>query len=216
MVTWLPIGPVGPGEPGWYVALRAMNCDYDALSGSSVQDAASSLCTAAVTDDSALWALGEQQLIASDVAGTCHDQAATAALSRLMEFHRQYPGSTPVLVDAPGTACPLEVTRLSTLPDGEFVFDLDVPACGGTPVYLSGNLLDAALPPGSVRSVTVGGTPVPIEWEGGPHFLAPPPPASNPVAVVLADADYPIAVASDVAPALFYAEGTGTCPGTAP
>ncbi|MEX5301212.1 hypothetical protein [Kocuria sabuli] len=187
------------------------------MTGSNVQQAASWLCQAATGgNDPVLWAEGEQALRDSDVdQSSCHDAAAVAALERLVEFHRLYPQSKPMLVDAPGTACPLTLTGLSTMPGGDFGdFSLNVPACGGTPVYLRGRVQDAALPPGSVRSVTVGGIPVPVQWEGGPHFIAPPLAGPGPAVVALAQADYPIEQSQfEDPPQLAYAPATGPCPG---
>jgi hypothetical protein len=216
VIGGLPIGPVGPGEPGWYVALRAGTCDHDSLAGASAQDAASLLCRAAVTNDEALWSQGAAALAAAPPPENCHDVAAVAMLQRLVQFHRDHPEDVPVLVDTPGTACPLSITGLATAPDGAGESALPVGACGGVPVHLRGNVQDRALPVGSVQFVTVGSTPVPVQWgSSGPFFLAPPAPvpeAGGSLPVALSGSGYVLEDPALSTVALDYAPGTTACP----
>ena len=216
VIGGLPIGPVGPGEPGWYVALRAGTCDHDSLAGASAQDAASLLCRAAVTNDEALWSQGAAALAAAPLPQSCHDVAAVAMLQRLVQFHRDHPEDVPVLVDTPGTACPLSITGLATAPDEAGESAVPVPPCGGVPVHLRGNVQDRALPVGSVQFVTVGPTPVPIQWAStGPFFVAPPAPvpeAGGSLPVALSGSGYVLEDPALSTVALDYAPGTTACP----
>ena len=216
VIGGLPIGPVGPGEPGWYVALRAGTCDHDSLAGASAQDAASLLCRAAVTNDEALWSQGAAALAAAPLPQSCHDVAAVAMLQRLVQFHRDHPEDVPVLVDTPGTACPLSITGLATAPDEAGESAVPVPPCGGVPVHLRGNVQDRALPVGSVHFVTVGPTPVPIQWAStGPFFVAPPAPvpeAGGSLPVALSGSGYVLEDPALSTVALDYAPGTTACP----
>lgn len=216
VIGGLPIGPVGPGEPGWYVALRAGTCDRDSLAGASAQDAASLLCRAAVSNDEALWSQGAAALAAAPLPESCHDVAAVAMLQRLVQFHRDHPEDVPVLVDTPGTACPLSITGLTTAPDGAGESALLVPTCGGVPVHLRGNVQDQALPVGSVQFVTVGSTPVPIQWGStGPFFVAPPAPVpetGGPLPVALSGSGYVLEAPALSTVALDYAPGATACP----
>ncbi|MFW3385697.1 UNVERIFIED_CONTAM: hypothetical protein RF648_06800 [Kocuria sp. CPCC 205274] len=216
VIGGLPIGPVGPGEPGWYVVLRAGTCDYDSLAGASAQDAASLLCQAGVTNDEALWSRGAAALAAAPLPQSCHDVAAVAMLQRLVQFHRDHPEDVPVLVDTPGTACPLSITGLATAPDEAGESALPVPPCGGVPVHLRGNVQDRALPVGSVQFVTVGPTPVPIQWAStGPFFVAPPAPipeAGGSLPVALSGSGYVLEDPALSTVALDYAPGTTACP----
>lgn len=220
VIGGLPIGPVGPGEPAWYVALRAGTCDYESLSGAGAQDAASLLCQAAVTNDEALWSRGAAALAAAPLPEGCHDVAAVAMLHRLVRFHQDHPEDVPVLVDTPGTACPLSVRGLAPAPDGAGESSLGVPACGGVAVHLRGNVQDPALPVGSVQSVVVGPTPVPIRWEPtGPWFVAPPAPdpvTGGPVPVALAGSAYALEDPARSTVSLDYAPGPATCPAPGP
>lgn len=216
VIGGLPIGPVGPGEPGWYVALRAGTCDHNSLAGASAQDAASLLCRAAVTNEEALWSQGAAALAAAPLPESCHDVAAVAMLHRLVQFHQDYPEDVPVLVDPPGTACPLSITGLAPAPDDAGESALPVPTCGGVPVHLRGNVQDRALPVGSVQFVTVGPAPVPIQWAStGPFFVAPPAPvpeAGGPVPVALSGSGYALEDPALSTVSLDYAPGATTCP----
>lgn len=220
MIGGLPIGPVGPGEPEWYVALRAATCDYDSLAGASAQDAASLLCRAAVTNDETLWSQGAVALAAAPLPQSCHDVAAVAMLQRLVQFHQDYPEDLPVLVDTPGTACPLSVTGLAPAPDEAGESSLLVPTCGGVAVHLRGNVQDDALPVGSVQFVLVGSAPVPIQWEStGPLFVAPPAPdpgTGGPVPVALSGSGYALEDPARSTVSLDYAPGATTCPAPGP
>lgn len=216
VIGGLPIGPVGPGEPGWYVALRAGTCDEESLAGASAQAAASLLCRAAATNDEALWAQGAAALATAPAPESCHDVAAVAMLARLVQFHQDHPQDVPVLVDTPGTACPLSVTGLASAPEEAGGPALTVPACGGVPVHLRGNVQDPALPVGSVQFVTVGPVPVPIQWgTTGPFFVAPPAPvpeAGGPAPVALAGSGYALEDPALSTVSLEYAPGATTCP----
>jgi hypothetical protein len=220
VIGGLPIGPVGPGEPEWYVALRAGTCDYDSLAGASAQDAASLLCRAAVTNDETLWSQGAVALAAAPLPQSCHDVAAVAMLQRLVQFHQDYPEDLPVLVDTPGTACPLSVTGLAPAPDEAGESSLLVPTCGGVAVHLRGNVQDDALPVGSVQFVLVGSAPVPIQWEStGPLFVAPPAPdpgTGGPVPVALSGSGYALEDPARSTVSLDYAPGATTCPAPGP
>jgi hypothetical protein len=220
VIGGLPIGPVGPGEPEWYVALRAGTCDHDSLAGASAQDAASLLCRAAVTNDEALWSQGAAALAAAPPPESCHDVAAVAMLQRLVQFHEEYPEVVPVLVDTPGTACPLSVTGLASAPDEAGESSLLVPTCGGVAVHLRGNVQDRALPVGSVQFVIVGSASVPIQWDStGPLFVAPPasdPEAGGSVPVVLSGSGYALEDPARSTVSLDYAPGATTCPAPGP
>lgn len=203
MLGWLPIGPVGRGDPTWYVALKDRNCGGDGVdpgSAASMQDLAPVLCRG-LNGDEAAWESGISALdtITPPTADQCWDKAAYDVLRNIAAFREQNPETPFKLAALPGTACP---------PDLKFVEDTDrnsPPAgvCEGDVIIMAGTL--EGLPAGTVRSVRVGATTAPVLFRtsqpdddyppGDLYFLAPSPVAAgetSAVSVSISLADYPV------------------------
>ncbi|MET0714639.1 MAG: hypothetical protein ABWY57_06975 [Mycetocola sp.] len=93
----------------------------------------------------ALWGEGERLLQLANEQGTgdCLDRELTAALNRLVEFHRKHPGIKRIKTEtSPGTACEQTLDRLA--PEDAKGGLLSVDPCGGEKVFLWGRIADNA------------------------------------------------------------------------
>lgn len=203
VLDWLPIGPVGRGDPVWYVDLKGLNCTTqgDAGTATTMLELAPTLCLG-LNGDQAAWESGAAALatIPAPTLATsdCWSVAAYDVLQDIAGFRRQNPAVPFTLAPRPGTACP---------PDLKFLEDdarnsPPAPVCAGAPVVLVGTL--EGLPAGSVRSVSVGTAIAAVGFRNSPddfnyppgdlYFLAPPIEEAGPVtvSVAVAVADYPV------------------------
>lgn len=226
MLDWLPIGPVGRGDPVWYVGLRNLNCaalpEY-AEPLSTMEEAAQALCLG-LEGNQAAWEQGVSALEAMaqpiDGVSDCYSVAAYEVLQSVAAFRKQKPNVPVELAALPGTACQPDLKAL----ENDAADSPPAEVCAGDAIVLFGNL--TGLPTGSVRSVNVGTTTAPV-WQRRSftdsnhpfefYFLAPPLQAGDPTTatVTVADADYPVAGSAT----FDYAADQDTCqqaPGTAP
>ncbi|RDV11272.1 hypothetical protein DXK94_06305 [Arthrobacter sp. RT-1] len=202
MLEWLPIGPVGRGDPIWYVNLKNRNCG--AVPGFSaplntVEEAAQALCSGLAGDDAA-WQQGTSALDTMErpVEGVsdCYTVVAYDVLQDIAAVRQQRPDARLQLAARNGTACQ---PQLSGLEDEDGSSPVGV--CPGSAIVLSGNV--TGLPTGSVREVSVGTATAkvwqrqsfvdnnhPLEF----YFLAPALAQGAPatVSVTVTDADYPV------------------------
>lgn len=224
MLDWLPIGPVGRGDPIWYRNLRGTDCaSLPEYTGpfNTVEEAAKALCLG-LTGDQASWDAGASALdtMPPPFEGDCWSATAIEVLRTIAAVRQQKPGVTVKLAPRPGTACLPELAGLEDSEGNSPPFLV----CPGQSIVLSGNI--TGLPAGTVRSVYVGTTTAqvmqrqsfidtnhPLEF----YFLAPPLDPGQPTAaeVSIADADWPVSGSASFE----YATDQGTCPqapGTAP
>lgn len=203
MLDWLPIGPVGRGDPVWYVNLKGGNCTTqgDPDSATTMEELAPTLCLG-LNGGHAAWERGAAALarIPAPTLATsdCWSVTAYEVLQNIANFRKQNPAVPFILAARRGTACP---------PDLKFLEDdlrnsPPAPVCAGAAVVLVGTL--EGLPAGSVRSVSVGTAIAAVGFRDSPddfnyppgdlYFLAPPIAAAGPttVNVTVADADYPV------------------------
>ncbi|MCD5344472.1 hypothetical protein LR392_19805, partial [Arthrobacter sp. AK04] len=224
VLDWLPIGPVGRGDPIWYRNLRGMDCGV--LPGNSepfntVEEAAKALCLG-LAGDQAAWDAGASALdtMPPPFEGDCWSATALEVLRPIAAVRQQKPGVSVKLAPRPGTACLPELTGLEDSEGNSPPFLV----CPGQAIVLSGNI--TGLPAGTVRSVYVGATAAPVLQRQSfidtnhPlefYFLAPPLEAGQPTTaeVSIADADWPVRGSASFE----YAPDQSTCPqvpGTAP
>lgn len=224
VLDWLPIGPVGRGDPIWYRNLRGMDCgslpEYAGPSN-TVEEASKTLCLG-LTGDQAAWEAGASALdtMPPPFEGDCWSATALEILRTIAVVRQQNPGVSVELAPRRGTACPPELSGLEDSEGNSPPFLV----CPGQAIVLSGNI--TGLPTGTVRSVYVGtrtatvlqrqsfiDTNHPLEF----YFLAPPLDPGQPTTaeVSIADADWPVSGSASFE----YATDQGTCPqapGTAP
>ena len=220
VLDWLPIGPVGRGDPIWYVRLKDLNCEsIPAFSEpfNTVEEAARTLCLG-LKGDRLAWDAGVSALQTAPT--DCWSQAAHEILSNIAAVRKHNPNAIVKLAPRPGTACLPELTDLqddegNTQPS--FV-------CAGDVIILDGNV--TGLPTGSVRSVFVGTATAPVLQRQSVidsnhplefYFLAPPfePGQLTTAEVSIADADWPV----NGSASFDYATDQSIClkaPGTAP
>lgn len=224
VLDWLPIGPVGRGDPIWYRNLRGMDCGT--LPGyaepfNTVEEAAKTLCLG-LKGDQAAWDAGASALdtMPPPFQGDCWSATAIEILRTVAAVRHQKPGVSVELAPRRGTACPPELTGLEDSEGNSPPFQV----CPGQAIVLSGNI--TGLPTGSVRSVYVGATTAPVlqrqSFADSNHplefyFLAPPlePGQPSTAEVSIADADWRVNGSASIE----YATDAGTCPqapGTTP
>jgi hypothetical protein len=208
-------GPEGPDHPLWYEPLRDMDCADEHLvssRGQPIPMAGYLLCEAAVGNDDALWVQGERALAQAPAPKNCWEQEAVAALQRLVNARKEHPDATFAFESRRGVACPLVLEALgSPAAPGVVATDIPVSMCGGAPVFLHGNI--EYLEPGTVRTVTVGGTTVPVEsGNGGLFFRAPASDVADVVPVTVADSEWPVEGVTH----LNYEPSPGPCPSIPP
>lgn len=224
VLDWLPIGPVGRGDPIWYRNLRGMDCgSLPEYAGpfNTVEEASKTLCLG-LTGDQAAWEAGASALdtMPPPFEGDCWSATALEILRTIAVVRQQNPGVSVELAPRRGTACPPELSGLEDSEGNSPPFLV----CPGQAIVLSGNI--TGLPTGTVRSVYVGtrtatvlqrqsfiDTNHPLEF----YFLAPPLDPGQPTTaeVSIADADWPVSGSASFE----YATDQGTCPqapGTAP
>ena len=219
MLDWLPIGPVGRGDPIWYVRLKDLNCE--SVPGFSepfntVEEAARTLCFG-LKGDQAAWEAGVPALSTSPP--DCWSEAAQQILSNIAAVRIQKPDAIIELAPRPGTAC---VPKLKAVQD-DAGDSQPFQVCAGDVLILDGSV--TGLPAGTVRSVNVGSatalvsqrqsftdTNFPFEF----YFLAPPLAEGQPTTaeVSIADADWQVQGSASFE----YAADQSTCPapGAAP
>ena len=224
VLDWLPIGPVGRGDPIWYRNLRGMDCgSLPEYTGpfNTVEEAAKTLCLG-LTGDQAAWDAGASALdtMPPPFEGDCWSATAIEILRTIAVVRKQNPGVSVELAPRRGTACPPELSGLEDIEGNSPPFLV----CPGQAIVLSGNI--TGLPAGTVRSVYVGTTTAPVMQRQSfidtnhPlefYFLAPPLEPGQPALseVSIADADWPVSGSASFE----YATDQGTCPqapGTAP
>ncbi|MFB9404593.1 hypothetical protein [Pseudarthrobacter polychromogenes] len=224
VLDWLPIGPVGRGDPIWYRNLRGMDCgSLPEYAGpfNTVEEGAKTLCLG-LTGDQAAWDAGASALdtMPPPFEGDCWSATAIEILRTIAVVRQQNPGVSVELAPRRGTACPPELAGLEDSEGNSPPFLV----CPGQSIVLSGNI--TGLPAGTVRSVYVGATIAavlqrqsfidtnhPLEF----YFLAPllDPGQPTTAEVSIADADWPVRGSASFE----YATDQGTCPqapGTAP
>jgi hypothetical protein len=218
VISWLPIGPVGRGDPTWYLYLKSGNCDQLAEPGEqpeSVQDVAKLFCLA-VAGDEAAWTRGGELLAGLPVPDSdCWSSAANSVLRSVVDFRQRNPGVAYELVEGSGLAC--EPTFYDLDDDGSDNNGRNAAAsvCGGTQMHMIGTL--GGLPAGSIRSVVVGTQPepttVPVE-PLGPDFVfrAPPSAREGSTTVSVADGDFLVTESVDME----YVGDPSACPGFEP
>lgn len=217
VLEWLPIGPVGRGDPVWYVNLKDLNCQsLEEFSEplSTMQAAAKTLCQG-LKGDQAAWEKGASALATMPLPPSdCWSAAAYEVLGKVAAVRRQKPEALVELVPRPGTACPPELVGLED-DEGSLPFLV----CPGSAIVLVGNV--TGLPAGTVRSVKVGSTTAPVQQRQSStnndyplefYFLAPPLAAGDPTTanVSIADADWVVRGSAS----LEYAADQSTCPTT--
>ena len=176
VVVWLPIGPVGPVDPGWYEALRNRNCSLLPTTSNQPADiwvAAAALCSALASGDDTLWAQGTSQLKSIPRPSNCLQATVHDVLNGLVSQHFVDPTASVSVVPGSGTACPLELTGLyisgSTMPQN----NPQTSVCGGETVWLVGQMLD-------VHTVLVGQLAIPAQATANTFsFTAPSVPAGT-------------------------------------
>ena len=218
VISWLPIGPVGRGDPTWYLYLKSGNCDQlaePAEQPESVQDVAKVFCLA-VAGDEAAWTRGSELLAGLPVPDSdCWSSTANSVLRSVVDFRQRNPGVAYELVEGSGLAC--EPTFYDLDDDGSDNNGRNAAAsvCGGTQMHMIGTL--GGLPAGSIRSVVVGTQPepttVPVE-PLGPDFVfrAPPSAQEGSTTVSVADGDVLVTESVDME----YVGDPSTCPGFEP
>lgn len=217
VLEWLPIGPVGRGDPVWYVNLKNLDCqsleDFSEPL-STMQAAAKTLCLG-LKGDQAAWEKGASALRAMPLPPSdCWSVAAYEVLGKVAAVRRQKPDALVELAPRPGTACPPELQGLED-DEGSPPFLV----CPGHAIVLVGNV--TGLPAGTVRSVKVGTTTAPVQQRQSStnndyplefYFLAPPLSAGDPTTanVSIADADWVVKGTASFE----YAADQSTCPPT--
>jgi hypothetical protein len=221
-LAWLPIGPVGRGDPDWYVALTDRKCDK--LDGfdeplDTMQKVAKKLCQG-LDGDQAAWEDGASGLAAMPAPppDDCWSVKAYKVLRDVAAFRRQKPEVPFQLAGGSGTAC--EPT-LETLED-DAGSNPPIFVCAGDAIVLVGRL--GGLPAGTIRSVNVGTTTAVVRHRdssadnsrpfGDFYFLAPPlvTGASTRVDVTVADDDWKVTGSAS----FDYEADPRKCPGFVP
>ena len=218
VLDWLPIGPVGRGDPIWYVRLKDRDCDkLEDVSGAmeTMDQAAKKLCLG-LNGDQAAWAEGAAALetMAEPDPGDCWSAVAYKKLRDVAAFRRQKPDVPIKLAAVSGTACK---PNLAALQD-DAGDSPPISVCAGAAIVLVGTL--GGLPVGSLRTVNVGTTTVQVRHRkslednnypfGEFFFLAPTPVPGEPttVNVAFADADWSV----EGSASFEYAADQSTCP----
>lgn len=219
VLEWLPIGPVGRGDPVWYVDLKDLDCQsLEEFSEplSTMQAAAKMLCLG-LKGDQAAWDKGASALDTMPLpfSEDCWSVAAYQVLRNVAALRKQKPDALVELAPRPGTACPPELQGLED-DEGNSPPSL---VCPGDAIVLLGNVI--GLPSGTVRSVRVGTTMAAVQQRQSftnndypleLYFLAPPLKAEDPATanVSIADADWVV----NGSASFEYAPNQSQCPQT--
>lgn len=218
VISWLPVGPVGRGDPTWYLYLKSGNCDQLAEPGEqpqTVQDVAKVFCLA-VAGDEAAWAQGAELLAGFPVPDSdCWSSTANSVLRSVVDFRQRNPGVAYELVEGSGLACDPTFYELDDDGSDNNGRNPAASVCGGTQMHMIGTL--GGLPAGSIRSVVVGTQPepvaVPVEPLGPDFvFVAPPSAQAGSTTVSVADGDFLVTESVDME----YVGDPSTCPGVEP
>jgi hypothetical protein len=222
VLDWLPIGPVGRGDPVWYAGLKDRNCGAVPDSDDppvTVERVARKLCLG-LKGQKAAWEEGASALDTMPPPklpnSDCWSVKAYEVLRDVAAFRRQKPDVPFKLAPLPGTACPPELKDLSVVgrPSDS--------VCPGDIILLGGTL--GGLPANSISEVNVGTTTAKVGHRASPpgdsyplgdfYFKAPTPVQGAPATVDVTVAKAKLSVKGTTSFA--YAVDQNTCLQAAP